>query len=105
MHFAAATALYLLGAILYYRGRFALAGAAGLAYAGVAAWIVAGAMGPVGATVTLALLAVLPVAALVVHIVDVHRGIFLLPTIYAIPLAFACGLVLWLVAGLALVLA
>jgi hypothetical protein len=104
MHFAAATALYLLGAILYYRGRFALAGAAGIGYGGVTAWIVAGAMGPVGATVTLVLLAVLPAAALLVHVVDARRGIFLMPTVYAIPLAFACGLLLWLVTGLALVL-
>lgn len=105
MHFAAATALYLLSAVLYYKGRFALAGAAGTGYYGFAAWIVAGGMGPVGATVTLVLLAVLPAAGLLVHVVDAYRGIFLAPTVYTIPLAFACGLILWLIAGLTLVLA
>ncbi len=64
--------------------------------------VVLAAMGPVAAGAALALLAAIPAAYLVVHAVDARRGIFLLPTVYSIPIAFVCALGLWLLTGLAL---
>jgi hypothetical protein len=36
--------------------------------------------------------------------VDARKGLFLLPTIYSIPLAFVCGLLLWVVVALGAIL-
>jgi ABC-type antimicrobial peptide transport system permease subunit len=99
---AGAAALYVLCAVLYYRGRFGYAAIAGALFFGALAPVVPAVMGPVTAALALALLAALPVGYLVVHVVDARYGIFLLPTVYSIPIAFVCALALWVVTGLAL---
>ncbi len=38
---------------------------------------------------------VLPAVLLLVHAVDARKGFSMLPTIYFVPLAFACAMVLW----------
>jgi hypothetical protein len=100
--YAGAAALYVLCAVLYYRGRFGYAAIAGALFLGALAPVVLASMGPVAAAAALALLAALPAAYLVVHAVDARYGIFLLPTVYSIPIAFVCALGLWVLTGLAL---
>jgi len=100
--YAGAAALYLLCAVLYYRGHFAPSALVGVLFFGALTPVVLAAMGPVAAGAALALLAAIPAAYLVVHAVDARRGIFLLPTVYSIPIAFVCALALWALTGLAL---
>lgn len=102
--YAAAGALYLACAVLYYRGHFAYAALAGALFLGALTPVVLGAMGPVAGAVALAVLAALPAGYLVTHAVDARRGIFLLPTVYSIPIAFVAALALWVLTGLALLL-
>jgi hypothetical protein len=102
--FAGAAAAYAAAAFLYYRGRFRGALAAAAAFAALVAPAVCAGMGPVAAAVALVLLLAAPLGYVLVHIVDARRGIFLLPTIYAIPLAFLAGAALLLATGLALLL-
>lgn len=92
-----AAAAYALSAWIYFRGRFGLAALLGALFAGLIAPAAVGFLGGVGGAVAFALLAVAPGAYLAVHVVDVKKGLFLLPTIYSIPIAFVCGLVLLLV--------
>ena len=101
--FAAATLGYALCALLYFRGRFRLALLAGGAFAAVTIWLVPLVMGPFAAVAALVLLLGLPATALLIHVYDSGRGVFLLPTIYAIPFAFLAAALLWVVTGLALV--
>lgn len=102
--FAGACAAYTAAALLYYAGRFVPAMAAGAAFWGLTGAVVLDAMGPVGAAVSWLLLAAAPAIYLAVHAVDAKRGMFLLPTVYSIPLAFVAGLVLLCVTALALLL-
>jgi hypothetical protein len=100
--YAGAAALYLLCAVLYYRGRFGWAALVGALFFVALTPVVLDGMGPVAAGAALGLLAVAPAAYLVVHAVDARRGLFLLPTVYSIPIAFVGALALWALAGLAL---
>jgi len=97
-------AAYALAAFAYYRGRFGLAALLGVAFAGLVAPVAVTGLGPVAGAAVLALLAAAPGIYLVVHCVDARRGLFLLPTIYAIPIAFVCALALLLLAGFGLLL-
>ena len=98
--YAGAAAVFLAACVVYFRGHFRGAGLLGLIYAGLVGTVVARSMGPVGATAALVLLCLAPAIFLGIHIVDARRGIFLLPTIYSIPIAFLCGALLWIIAGL-----
>lgn len=100
--YAAAAALYLVCAVLYFRGHFAGAALAGALFLGALTPVVLAAMGPLAACVALVVLAGLPAAYLVVHAVDARYGVFLLPTVYSIPIAFVASLALWALTGLAL---
>lgn len=100
--YTGAGALYLLCAVLYYRGHFGYAALVAALFFGALAPVVLGAMGPIGAAAALVLLALIPAAYVVVHAVDARRGVFLLPTVYSIPIAFVCALGLWALTGLAL---
>ncbi|MHC4547332.1 MAG: hypothetical protein ACYTEZ_01030 [Planctomycetota bacterium] len=102
--FGGAAALYLACGVLYYRGHFGLATLAGLLFFAALAPVVLAALGPVAGGGALALLAAAPLAYLAVHALDARRGLFLLPTIYSIPIAFVCGVTLWILTGLALLL-
>jgi len=99
---AGAGALYVFSAVLYYRGHFGYAALVAALFFGALTPVVLGAMGPVAAGAALTLLAAIPAAYVVVHAVDARRGIFLLPTVYSIPIAFVCALGLWVLTGLAL---
>lgn len=103
--YLAALAAFLLGAVVYYVGWFVFAGLVALVFAVLMGAAVAGAMGPVAAGVLIALFLAGPAVFLGVHAVDARKGIFLLPTIYSIPLAFVCGALMLVVTGLALLLA
>jgi hypothetical protein len=101
---AGAALLFAAACLAYFHGRFLAASALGAAY-----WTAAGAvlfreLPPWGAAAALVPLAALPAFLLAVHAVDIRKGIFLLPTVYAIPLAFLAGALLWLVAAAAAVL-
>ncbi|MHC4957979.1 MAG: hypothetical protein ACYTGN_06345 [Planctomycetota bacterium] len=100
--YAAAAAAFVASALLYYRAAFAAAALCGLAYLVLVGVVVFNAMGPVGATVTTVLLLVAPNVFLLVHAVDAKKGIFLLPTIYAIPLTFFAGALTLAITGLVL---
>jgi hypothetical protein len=99
-----AAAAYLAAGLAYFRGRFAPAAALGALYVALMAPATTGALGAAFGLVLFLLLALAPAGYLVVHYVDARKGLFLLPTIYSIPLAFVCGLVLWLVTALAAIL-
>jgi len=99
-----AAAAYALAAFAYFRGRFGTASLLGLVFLGLVAPVAIGGLGAVAGGIILALLAVAPGVYLVVHCVDARRGLFLLPTIYSIPIAFVCALVLLALAGLGLLL-
>jgi hypothetical protein len=92
-----AAAAYALSAWIYFHGRFGLAALCGAVYAALMAPAAVQYLGAPGGAVAFALLAVAPGVYLVVHAVDARKGLFLLPTIYSIPLAFVCGLLLWVV--------
>lgn len=99
-----ATAAFFTAAVVYFHARFKLAVALGVVFWASVAPVVWNGCGAVGATVALTLLLAGPVAFLLVHWYDVRKGgIFYLPTIYAIPLAFLCGLALLAVATLGLI--
>jgi hypothetical protein len=99
-----AVAAYVASAWVYFRGRFALAATGGAAFAGLIAPAAVGFLGGPGGAVAFALLAVAPAIYLGVHAVDARKGLFLLPTIYSIPIAFVCGLVLLLVVAVGAIL-
>ncbi len=88
---------YAASAWIYFRGRFGLAAMGGAAYWTLMAFAAARYLGAPGGAVVFALLAVAPGLYLAVHAVDARKGLFLLPTIYSIPIAFVCGLALWFV--------
>jgi hypothetical protein len=102
--YAAAAALYLLCAVLYFRGHFAWAALLGALFLGALTPVVLAAMGPVAAGAALALLAGVPAAYLVLHAFDARYGVFLLPTVYSIPIAFVSSFALLVLTGLALLL-
>jgi len=99
-----AAAAYALSAWIYFHGRFGLAAFGGALFAGLMAPAAVGSLGAPGGAVAFALLAVAPGVYLAVHAVDARKGLFLLPTIYSIPIAFVCGLVLWVVVALGAIL-
>lgn len=100
----AAAVAYAASAFIYFRGRFGLAALGGVAFAALMAPAAVGNLGGLGGAAAFALLAVAPGAYLVIHAVDARRGLFLLPTIYSIPIAFVCGLVLWVAVAAAAIL-
>ncbi len=93
----AAAVAYAGSAWIYFRGRFGWAALLGAVFAGLMAPAAVGSLGGPGGAVALALLAVAPGVYLAVHVADAKKGLFLLPTIYSIPIAFVCGLLLWIV--------
>jgi hypothetical protein len=99
---AGAGALYVLCAVLYYRGHFGYAALVAALFLGALTPVVLGAMAPVAAGAALVLLAAIPAGYLVLHAVDARRGVFLLPTVYSIPIAFVSALGLWVLTGVAL---
>lgn len=99
-----AAVAYALSAWIYFRGRFGVAVLLGALFAGLIAPAAVGFLGGVGGAIAFALLVVAPAVYLAVHVVDVRKGLFLLPTIYSIPIAFVCGLVLLLVVAVGAVL-
>lgn len=102
--FAGATVAWAGAAVAYFHARFRLAGVLGVCFWGLAATVAARAMAPWVAALAFGLLGALPAGFLLVHVIDAKKGIFLLPTIYAIPFAFVCGLLLWAATGLGLLL-
>ncbi len=84
---------------IYFRGAFRLATALALGYWALAGMVVCRSLPPVPAVIVLALLVAIPAALLALHMIDARKGLFLIPTIYAIPLAFLTAILLWLVAG------
>ncbi|MCK6460834.1 MAG: hypothetical protein L6Q95_13195 [Planctomycetes bacterium] len=92
-----AAAAYAASAWIYFRGRFGLAALGGAVYWALMAFAAMRYLGAPGGAVAFALLAVAPGVYLAVHAVDARKGLFLLPTIYSIPIAFVCGILLWAV--------
>jgi len=80
---------------VYFHGRFRGAALLALGYAGLASAVAVRTLPPVAAAATLLLLLALPLGFVALHAVDARHGIFLLPTIYSIPLAFVAGALLW----------
>ena len=87
----AAFAVFLAASVLYYHARFLFAGVAGLALTVLLSILLAQMFSVVTAVVLGALLLLGPAVFVAVHAVDARRGIFLLPTVYSIPLAYACA--------------
>jgi hypothetical protein len=104
MILALAAAAYAASAWIYFRGGFRLAALLGAVFLGLMAPLAVANLGGPGGGIAFALLAVAPGVYLAVHVVDARKGLFLLPTIYSIPIAFVCGLVLWVVVALGAIL-
>ena len=102
--FAGAAAAWAAAAAAYFHARFRLAGLCGAAFWGLGAAAAAQTLPAWGAAVAIGLLGVVPAVFLLIHVVDAKKGIFLLPTVYSIPLAFLCGLMLLAATGLGLLL-
>ncbi|MDH3590764.1 MAG: hypothetical protein OER88_02730 [Planctomycetota bacterium] len=101
MLLAAGIVLFLLAGVVYFRGAFraaALIGGAFWAVMGAVTWRHASTGAAVATTI---LLIAAPAVFLAVHAYDARRGVFLMPTIYAIPLAFLSGALLVAVATIA----
>jgi len=95
---AAGVALFAAG-LAYFRGGFHLAAALGVAYWSLAGAVLWRTLPPPASVPLLVALVAVPAVLLALHAIDARRGLFLVPTIYAIPLAFLTGLLLWIVAA------
>jgi len=102
--YGAATCVMITCGILYYNGCLLASAMGGIAYAGLAGAVLVRSTATWVAVTLIALFAAAPTIYLVVHAIDARRGIFLLPTIYSIPIAFVCSLILWGCAGLGMLL-
>ena len=91
-------------AVLYYRGALWAASLCGLAFGVLATRTLYGAVGPIAFAVIGGLLIVGPGGLVMLHAVDVRKGLCLWPTIYSIPLAFLSGLLLIMLTGVVLLL-
>ena len=100
--YLAAAVAYLVTAALYFRGAFPAASATGLAFAILIGRTLAAAASPPLAAVLILLLVAAPGALVCLHAVDARQGLFLWPTIYMIPLAFATGVLALVAAAIAL---
>ncbi len=89
------TVLFLACGRVYFHGRFRGAAALAAAHAAVASAVAIRTLPPVAAAATLLLLLALPLGFVALHAVDARQGLFLLPTIYSIPIAFVAGALLW----------
>ncbi len=101
--FAGATAVLAAACAVYFRGRFAASALLGALYAGLMVLPARAGLGTGLGTTLLALLLGLPSLFLLVHVIDLRRGIFLAPTVYAIPCVFIGAAALWVTTGLGLV--
>jgi hypothetical protein len=100
--YLAATAALGLAALLYFRGRFGAAALLGAAYNALVAEAARRAMPAPLFWGAFGLLCLGPAAFLALHVADIRRGLFLLPTVYSIPIAFFGAGLFWLLAGAAL---
>jgi len=100
--FLAATAALFLACALYFRGRFLLAAVLGIAYAALAFETARPRLPSTLFWTSFLLFCVAPGSFLGLHVVDIRRGIFLLPTIYSIPIAFLGAGFFWALVGVAL---
>jgi len=99
-----AAVAYLVAAVAYFRGLFRLSGAIGVLFWALAAVVVAGETTLFPALLILLVFGLFPAAFLLTHVIDLRKGLFIFPTIYSIPVAFAAGIVLWLAALAATIL-
>ncbi len=94
MELVAAYALFVLAGVVYFRGAFVLTTLLALGFWAAMARAMTLHASPGAAIAAIGLLIVLPAVFLVIHSYDAKRGVFLLPTIYAIPFAFLTGTLL-----------
>lgn len=87
----AAFAVFFAASVFYYHARFLFASVCGLTLAVLLGILLAQTFSVVTVVVLGALLLLGPTVFVTVHAVDAHRGIFLLPTVYSIPLAYGCA--------------
>ena len=84
----AAFATFLLACMLYSRARFLYAGLTGFVLAGLLGVLLFDSFDTVTAVLLAVVLLLIPAGFVIVHAVDVRKGIFLLPTIYGIAVGF-----------------
>ena len=84
----AAFATFLLACVLYFRTRFLYASLTGIALAGLLGVLLFDTFATVTAVLLTVLLLLIPAGFVIVHAIDARKGIFLLPTIYGIAVAF-----------------
>ena len=96
VYFAVVTFCLVAGGFTYYHGHFWLTGLLGAVF-GVMMALHLASNTPLWMQIFFGgFFLVLPTVLLLVHALDVRKGFSLLPTIYAIPLAFAGAVVLWI---------
>lgn len=84
----AAIATFLLACVLYFRARFLYASLTGIVLAGLLGVLLFDTFALVTAVLLAVLLLLIPAGFVIVHAVDARKGIFLLPTVYGIVVAF-----------------
>ncbi|MGQ0613346.1 MAG: hypothetical protein ACT4PV_06385 [Planctomycetaceae bacterium] len=94
--FAGATAALAAACVVYFRGRFSASALLGALYAGLMVLPARSGLGTGPGSVLLALFLGLPALFLLLHIIDLRRGLFLVPTVYAIPCVFFGDAALWI---------
>jgi hypothetical protein len=97
----AAVAALLLAAVFYFHARFQAAAATGLVYAGLMAHLLREEFGHTPGMLAAVFLLLVPALCVVVHAIDARRGLFLLPTVYGIGIAFIGALAALLAVGAA----
>ncbi|MEM8884882.1 MAG: hypothetical protein AAGD14_12490 [Planctomycetota bacterium] len=83
-----AWAVFLLAAVLYYRGHFHVTFVLAFVFWGLLARVLADTLGTVGTLAVGIPFGVLPALFLVIHAIDVRVGFSRLPTVYSIPACF-----------------
>ena len=81
------------GSVAYHYGYFRLASLLGLGIAAALMVVLPRELGHTPGWIVFAILVLFPTLCVAVHAFDAKRGYFLIPTVYAIQIAFGCAII------------
>lgn len=97
--FAGATLMFVVACYVYFRCHFIVAAILALLFVASMLKLSFPASNPILWTLVTVFIVIGPMILLTWHTIDQHFGIFMLPTVYSIPLAIVCSGILWLYCG------
>ncbi|MEE8106089.1 MAG: hypothetical protein V3T86_11195 [Planctomycetota bacterium] len=100
--FVGATLVLIAAGYLYHHSHFWIAAVLGLTFVGTMLWLSFPVTNPTLWTLFTVVVVIGPMILLAWHTIDQRLGLFLLPTVYSIPLAMICAAFLWLSCGISL---